>query len=103
MPTQKPRLTVTFDPAFYATLSRLAELQHRSRSSVLNDLLVSVHEPLQRTVELLEMAVQAPVEVKKGLRSTVERLERDLVAHAGIASGDLDEALQEARRLVTDK
>lgn len=90
MPTKKPRLMVTLDPAVYETLARLAELQGCSRSRVVSDLLESIHPPLQRTVALLDAAREAPQQVKDGLRSTVEDLERDLSGQSREALGQLD-------------
>ena len=90
MPTNKPRVMVTLDPSVYETLSRLAELQGSSRSRVVADLLESIHPPLQRTVALLDAAKEAPQQVKDGLRSTVEDLEREISGQSREALGQLD-------------
>ena len=52
MPTSKPRIAITLDPRVYATIERLAQLQGKSRGSVVADLVTSIHEPLMRTVAL---------------------------------------------------
>ena len=72
------RLTISMDERFYDVVSRMAELQGRSMSAVLNDFHMSMYEPLMRTVALIDAANQAPEQVKQGLRETAERLERDL-------------------------
>lgn len=100
MPTKKPRMTVTFDPRFYETLTRLAELQGQSKNAVLNDLLMAMHEPLMRTVALLDAAFEASEDVKRGLRESAERLERDLGVLAGTASGELEKVVEEFERLM---
>lgn len=72
------------------TVSRLAKLQGRSKSAVINDLLESVHPPLMRTVALLEAAQDAPQQVKAGLRQTVLDLERELVGNTGSGLAQMD-------------
>lgn len=78
LPTLKPRVTVTFPPHIHETIHRLAQLQGRSRGAVVIDLLEACHPPLMRTVALMEAALEAPNEVRSGLRKTVEELEEDL-------------------------
>lgn len=100
MPTKKPRLTITLDPRFYETLSRLAELQGQSKNAVLNDFLMAMHEPLMRTVAMLDAALEAPDEVKRGLRESAEGLERELGALADTASGELASIVAGFERLM---
>jgi hypothetical protein len=78
MPTNKPRVMVTLDPAVYETLSRFAELQGSSRSRVVAELLESIHPPLQRTVAMLDAAREGPQQVRDSLRATVEGLHQEL-------------------------
>lgn len=90
MPTNKPRITLTLEPAVYETFTRLAELQGRTRPSVIVELLETVHEPLMRTVALLEAAQNAPKEVRDGLKNTIEELELDLVGSVGSTFSQMD-------------
>lgn len=60
-------------------------------SGVVSELLMAAHEPLTRTVALIEAAQAAPDDVKRGLLDTVEQLERDLESVAGVATVRLDE------------
>ena len=90
MATNKPRIAVTVPPHIYATIRRLAELQDRSMSAVVGDLLAGIHPPLMRTVALLEAAREAPVQVREGLRRTMEDMERELVAASGSGLAQMD-------------
>lgn len=90
MPTIKPRVQVTLEPSTHEVIERLAKLQGRTRGAIIADLLNSVAPSLTRTVALLEAAMEAPNEVKRGLRSVVEGLHNELVTVAGDASSQLD-------------
>lgn len=90
MPTAKPRFTITTSKLIFETIERLATLQGRSKSAVVNDLLESVHPPLMRTVALLEAASEAPAQVREGLRETFEAVELDMVKSTGANLAQLD-------------
>lgn len=98
MPTNKPRVQVTLEPATHEIIDALARLQGRSRGSVIADLIDSIAPPLARTVALLQAASEAPAEVKRGLVNVVEGLHADLIAASGLvsdASKQLDSVLSE--------
>lgn len=90
MATNKPRLSVTLPENIYKTLSELSRLQSASMSSIIVDLLETVHPPLLRTVALLQAAHDAPQEVKDGLLGVFEGMEKELSEAAGIAERQLD-------------
>jgi hypothetical protein len=90
MPTLKPRVQVTLEPATHAVIERLAQLQSRTRGAVIADLLDSVAPSLTRTIALLEAAAEAPNDVKRGFRAAVESAHQELVALSGDASRQLD-------------
>lgn len=90
MPTTKPRITLTIEPALYETITRLAQLQHRPRSAIVGELLAAIHPPLQRTVALLDAASKAPAEVRGGLRHAVEDMERQMVGASGFGMAGMD-------------
>lgn len=90
MPTNKPRITITVEPAIYETIQRLAFLQGRSKSGVVGDLLEGVHVPLQRTVALIEAAKDAPQQVRQGLADTVESMEKEMQQGAGSSMDDIN-------------
>ena len=90
MPTSKPRIAITLEPVVYATIERLAQLQRKSRGAVVAELVTSIHEPLMRTVALLDAAAEAPEEVKRGLRGVIEGVESQLVGAAGGGLAQLD-------------
>lgn len=86
MPTLKPRVQVTLEPATHEVIERFARLQNRTRGSIISELLDSIAPPLARTVALLEAAQEAPKSVKQGLRSVVDGLHGELVAVTGEAN-----------------
>lgn len=90
MPTDKPRITITFPPNLKATISRFAELQGRSFGAVVVDLLETIHDPLMRTLAILDAAREAPEEVKRGLRQVFDDVERETVASAGAGLAQMD-------------
>ncbi|WP_287815312.1 hypothetical protein [Pseudomonas sp.] len=90
MPTIKPRVAVTLEPHTHEVIERLAQLQGRTRGSVIADLLESVAPALTRTVALLEAAAAAPDDIKRGLRTVVEQVHGDLVEAAGASIVQLD-------------
>jgi predicted transcriptional regulator len=73
MPTHKPRLTITLPPHIDEVVSRLADLQGRSRSAVIVDVLEAVHRPWARSCALLEAAREAPGEVNRQVADVMER------------------------------
>ena len=94
MPTNKPRVAVTLEPHTHEVIERLAQLQGRTRGSVISELLDSVAPSLARTVALLEAAQEAPRQVMQGLRKVVDDLHQELVQVAGDASAQIDLALE---------
>lgn len=90
MATDKPRITITLNPHVYATLKRMSELGKQPMSSVISELLDSVHEPFMRTVALLDAASQAPKQVKDGLRQSFEAVERELYGAVGYTVAQMD-------------
>jgi len=102
MPTVKPRIAVTLPQETFDVLARLAELQNRSRGSVVAELLVEITPPLARTVALLEAAFAAPDQVKQGLRSVVEGVHRELVAVSGDGINQMDLLLEQLKAMPDD-
>lgn len=78
MPTHKPRLTITLPPHIEEVVTRLADLQGRSRSAVIVDVLEAVHRPWLRSCALLEAAREAPGEVTREVMDAIERETRQL-------------------------
>ncbi|MEG5267239.1 hypothetical protein TRP66_23390, partial [Pseudomonas sp. JDS28PS106] len=89
MPTLKPRVQVTLEPATHEVIERFAALQKRTRGAVIAELLDSIAPPLARTVALLEAAQEAPKTVKDRLRSVADDLHVELVSLTGQAQGAL--------------
>jgi hypothetical protein len=95
MPTNKPRVQVTLEPETHAVIERLAQLQGRTRGAIIAELLDSIAPTLTRTVALLEAAIEAPNDVKRGLKAMVEGVHQELVEVSGDASAQLDMLLDQ--------
>lgn len=89
MPTLKPRVQVTLEPATHEVIERLAALQGCSRGAVIADLIDSVAPALGRTVALLEAAREAPSQVRQGLIDVVHGLHGELLEATGEASKEV--------------
>lgn len=103
MPTVKPRIITTLQPATFEVFSRLAELQGRSRGAVLADVAESVADSMRNTVALLEAAKQAQEEgddahgeTLNTLRSAALDLERSLYRAVGQGVRQLDWLISDA-------
>lgn len=90
MATTKPRVNVTLEPHRYDLLKRVAALQGVSMSYLISDLLETVAEPLERVCVLLEAASKAPQNVKEGLRSALDKAEREFLPRAAEAMSQAD-------------
>lgn len=90
MPTAKPRIQVTMKPESYRTVTRLAQLQGRSRSSVLAELVDDLVPVLQRVVVVGEASQHAQADLKAGLLRSVEAAEAQVLPHAARAMAQFD-------------
>jgi hypothetical protein len=90
MATDKPRITITLNSHVYATLKRMSELGGQPMSTIISELLDSVHEPFMRTVALLDAAAQAPQQVKDGLRQSFDTIEREMYGAVGYTVAQMD-------------
>lgn len=97
MPTTKPRITVTLSQHVYDVFERLAQLQGQSKASIIAEILDSVYPPLMRTVALFEAANEAPKQVRQGLKSNLEAIERELLKATDANTVQMDWMIQEMR------
>jgi hypothetical protein len=68
----------------------MSELGKQPMSSIISELLDSVHEPFMRTVALLDAASQAPQQVKDGLRQSFDAVEREMYGAVGYTVAQMD-------------
>lgn len=78
MPTAKPRLNLTLDPAMADLIGRLAEGREVPRSRVITDLLDAVAPQLEGLAALLEAAKRAPGAVHDQLATALTRAQDQL-------------------------
>lgn len=94
MPTSKPRITITLEPAAYETLTRLAAASGDSMSKIVAGYVELAMPALGRLADLLERARSAPDEVRRGLLAAVERAERELMPGAMAVKEQAEELFQ---------
>ena len=75
MPTAKPRITLTLEEPQYRVLSKLAELQGCSMSSIVVDLVQTVIPVLDRVSSVLQAAKTASESVTNELKKSAESAE----------------------------
>jgi hypothetical protein len=90
MPTAKPRVQVSLSTSQYELLKRLAKLQSRSMSAIVEELLEQVMPVLERVAVVLQAAVRAQDSMKEGLRAATDQAERETRPLLASALGQLD-------------
>jgi len=90
MPNLPERVQVMLTPATAATIKRLARIQGRSRSAVVRDFLDEVAPVLDRTANLLELALSAQGKWPKELVAKLERIQNGLEGQALMAMDSMD-------------
>jgi len=73
MATTKPRITVTLSPEVYETLSALSNLQERSMSSIVSELLEISHPIQSRVLAALSHAQTVKLEANADFASELDR------------------------------
>lgn len=89
MPTQNPRLSITFKPSFVVRLRRLSELTGNSQGALAAELLEGCVPAIDRLIKLLEAAQGAKDDVLGKLQSDLAEAQTRVEAQLGLA---LDEA-----------
>ena len=82
MPTTNPRIAVTLSPANYRILRRLADLQGRSMSRIVGELVAEMAPSLDRVADVVELAAKAQASVRDEIRAAVADAESSIVPHA---------------------
>lgn len=96
MPTQKPRITITLTEHQYEVLRRMSVLGGESMSSIVVDMLDTMVPVLERVVVTLQAAIDAPQQVREGMKSTFQKAEKELLPQLTSMMGQLDMLLQPA-------
>jgi hypothetical protein len=90
MPTRNPRVNVTLPQHHFEVITRLAQLQGRSRSAVIAELLDAAIPVLERVVVVGESAVRAQVVAREELRDSFASAEAAILPHVTAAMDQLD-------------
>lgn len=107
MPTAKPRLNLTLEPAMADLIGRLAEGRQVPRSRVITDLLDAVAPQLHGLAALLEAAKRAPADVHTQLATALTRAQDQLSpAQQAIDAGlqlNIEDAIAQATAAARSK
>ncbi len=90
MPTAKPRIQVSLTTSQYELISRLAKLQHRSRSAIVAEMWESIHPVLERVAVAMQAAARAQASAKASVEKSVALAEESLRPMVAQALGQLD-------------
>ena len=93
MPTQNPRLTVTFTPATDAVIRELSALTGQSRGSLVAELVDQAQPVLERMVRLLRAATEARQRVASDATAHLHAVQTDIERAFGLALDELDRTL----------
>lgn len=78
MPTKKPRLTITLDDHVYLLFKQFSEVQGRSMSSVINEVLSEISPPVARIMSTLIRAQSLPREVVEDMVLDLEEVAMEM-------------------------
>lgn len=98
MATTKPRHSITFEPADYDVLRRMAALEGSSISRIVSDLVSSVTPALSRAVDVMEAAANARGEVQQNLRRVADESEPAMLEAMGTALAEFEALMGEMQR-----
>jgi hypothetical protein len=90
MPTNKPRITITLTDQQHAVLSALSQVQKVSMSSIVVDLLDTTVPVLERLLQVLQNAADAPQSVLEDLRRSMASAESEMQGSKNAVMGQLD-------------
>ena len=93
MATTKPRITLTMDQELYSLYRDLAELQGRSMSSIIVDLLGATAPVQQQVLQALRHALSVQEEGRAGMLSSLEKAQSKAEAMLSPTMAIFDEFL----------
>lgn len=96
MPTAKPRITITLSERQHELLNGMAKAQKVSMSSIVVELLDTAVPVLERVMEMITAAKNAPKEALEELRRSLDRAEGEVLGMQDAALGQLDLLVREA-------
>ena len=96
MPTAKPRITITLSERQHELLSAMGKAQKVSMSSIVVELLDTAVPVLERVMELITAASNAPKEAIEQLKRSLDAAEGEMLGMQKEAMGQLDLLVKEA-------
>jgi len=93
MATSKPRITLTMEPELYALYRELAELQGRSMSAIIVDLLDATSPVQQQVLEALRRVLSVQEEGRTDMLASLEKAQAQAEGMLSPAMAIFDEFL----------
>jgi len=95
MPTDKPRLTISFEPEVFEMLDTLSKLSKRPKSKIINELLMEAKEPIEKLMTALRIAQEGiSDEARRRLDERIGKTQRDMFVMEKRANSFIDEIVQ---------
>lgn len=94
MPTEKPRISITLDPADLAVLDRFAAAAGQPRASFIAAMISAAVPEFERAAQVMELAKAAPAGVVKGVVESMSNATTD-------AMGLLAQAVDQSKQTIT--
>lgn len=94
MSTTKPRITITLEEGTALRLRRISELTGNSQSALVSEVLDQAQDVFDRLIVVLEAAKQANSTLSKSAIEGLERAQRRIEKHLGIAMEDFNQATE---------
>jgi uncharacterized protein (DUF1778 family) len=89
MPTEKPRISITLDPADLEVLDRFASLSGQPRASFLAAMISAAVPEFARAADVMQLAKEAPAGV---VRSVIDGMSNATTDALGLLSGVVDQS-----------
>jgi hypothetical protein len=99
MATEKPRITITLEPAQHEVLKRLSALQGGSMSKIVSEFLGEITPILEKVADSLESAKRASADARARFVRAAEVAEEELRPLADFAKSQFDLFAEELQRL----
>lgn len=91
MPTIKPRINLTVEPEVYEVYKQLAEVQGRSMSSIINELITETLPHMKTMLSIMQVAKELPASTIKRISEQFDEAENKALSYMGEVGQSLQE------------
>jgi uncharacterized protein (DUF1778 family) len=97
MPTEKPRISITLDPADLAVLDRFAAVSGQPRASFISAMIAAAVPEFERAAHVMELAKEAPDSVLRGVVRSMSTATSEAMGHIAYSVDQSGHAIRKAR------